>query len=283
MFPSSSRVKLNRVALKNVIGLKLVPRRRRVPTSQNNVTANSPKQEETHLVSELVSVKDTASVPNSYEPVQTSLTEQMGPENVTDKTHNISEGQSEDCVCTQKAKPRTDVESCKENGRKEFKQEGPSTRGKYQQSKPNTRSKCRLDYLRILCNLRLRFTWCFYTASDSVQTLLKQTEVHDRVKPRGKMSCRIKLNSEPWVTNKASKSQTVSALRCMSKSSSRSKSRLGNIKRKTCVTHVAKCVRDRRGQSKVKAKSAGWDPQACNCKHGTSTNRNTVDTHQTVK
>lgn len=75
------------------------------------------------------------------------------------------------------------------------------------------------------------------------------------------MSCRMKLNSEPLVTNKGSTSQTVSALRCMSKSSGRGKSRRGNIKRKTCVTHVAKCVRDRRGQSKVKARSAGWDPQ----------------------
>lgn len=79
-------------------------------------------------------------------------------------------------------------------------------------------------------------------------------QVHSRVK----MSCRIKLNSESLVINKASKSQTVSPLWCMSKSCNRSKSRL---KRKTCVTHVAKCVGDRRGQSKVKARAAGCDPQ----------------------
>lgn len=262
MFPSSSRVKLNRVALKNVIGLKLVPRRRRVPTSQNNVPALSPKQEENYLVSELVSVKDTASTPSSNEPVQTFFTDQMGPENVTDTARAIPEGQPEEnCVGTQKAKRRKN-EPSNENASKEVKQEGPCTRGKYQQSKLNTRSKSRLDYLRKLCNLSLRFTWCLCTAPGSVQKLLKQAKVHGRVKPRSKMSCRIELSSEPLVTTKAPKSQTVSDLKPgMSKSSCRSKPRNGNIKRKTRVTHVAEGGRERRVQSKVKARSAGCDPQ----------------------
>lgn len=263
MFPSSSRVKLNRVALKNVIGLKLVPRRRRVPTSHNNVPALSPKQEENYLVSELVSVKDTASTHSSNEPVQTFSTDQMGPENVTVTARAIPEGQPEEnCVGTQKAKRRKNVESSNENDSKEIKQEGPCTRGKYQQSKPNTRSKCRLDYLRKLCNLSLRFTWCYCSAPGSVQKMLKQTKVHGRVKPRGNMSCRIELSSESLVTTKAPKSQTVSDLKLgMSKSSCRSRPRNGNIKRKTRVTHVAEGGRERRVQSKVKARSAGCDPQ----------------------
>ncbi|XP_044028329.1 uncharacterized protein topaz1 isoform X2 [Siniperca chuatsi] len=129
MFPTNSRVKLNRVALKDVIGLKLVPRRRRVPKSQNNVTADSKKQEENQLVSELVSVKDTTSAHSSHEPVQTFLTDQMGPENVTHTACNIAEGEPEEnCVGTQKAKGGHTAQLCKGNDSMEFKQEGPYTR-----------------------------------------------------------------------------------------------------------------------------------------------------------
>lgn len=104
MFPCPSKVKLNRVTLKNIIGLKLVPRRRRVPTSQNNVTVNVSKQERGHLVSELVSDKDSSTSVYSTSEPQSFLTEQMGPEKGVDRSHNIPEGQSEEnCVGTQKA------------------------------------------------------------------------------------------------------------------------------------------------------------------------------------
>ncbi|XP_073318978.1 uncharacterized protein topaz1 isoform X2 [Pagrus major] len=94
MFPCSSRVKLNRVAIKDVIGLKTAPRRRRVPTSLNTATADPQTKEENQLVSEPVSVKDTVSSNN--EPVQTLLTEQMGPEKLT---ANIPEEEPvENCV-----------------------------------------------------------------------------------------------------------------------------------------------------------------------------------------
>lgn len=103
MFPCPSKVQLNPVILKNIIKLKLVPRRRRVATSQSNVTTNVPKQERVHLVSELVSDRDTTSVCSTSEPQ--SLTEKMGPEKIADMAHKIPEGQSEEnCVGTLKAK-----------------------------------------------------------------------------------------------------------------------------------------------------------------------------------
>ncbi|XP_067467521.1 protein TOPAZ1 isoform X3 [Thunnus thynnus] len=117
MFPSSHRVKLNRVALKDVVGLKLAPRRRRVSKPLNNVTADSNKQEEKHVVSEIVSVKDNS----SNEPVQTFLTEQMAPENDPD-TASRDAGEKK---C--EPKRRNDFQSCKRKDT-ELKQEGPITR-----------------------------------------------------------------------------------------------------------------------------------------------------------
>ncbi|XP_028453377.1 uncharacterized protein topaz1 isoform X3 [Perca flavescens] len=98
MLPSSNRVKLNRAAFKDIVG-QPVPRRRRLQKSFNNVTTDSTKQEENQLVSEPVSIKDTTSLPSSNEPVRTSKTEQLGPENVTDTTGNIADGEPEEnCV-----------------------------------------------------------------------------------------------------------------------------------------------------------------------------------------
>ncbi|GAA6231834.1 uncharacterized protein topaz1 isoform X1 [Lates japonicus] len=157
MFPSSSRVKINRVALKDVVGLKLVPRRRRVLKSPNKVTADAKQHEEKKDVSGVMSVKNIASVPNSNKPVQSFLTDHMGPENVSDTASNTAEGEPEDsCVGTQKAKRRKRYEPCRDNVSMEFKQKGPYTRGKYHQSKPYTRSKCRLDHIRNTLNLRLK-------------------------------------------------------------------------------------------------------------------------------
>ncbi|XP_031143063.1 uncharacterized protein topaz1 isoform X3 [Sander lucioperca] len=129
MLPSSNRVKLNRVALKNLVG-QPVPRRRRLPKSWNNVTTDSKKTEQNQIVSEPVSIKDKTSVPNSNEPVQTSKTEQLGPENVTDSTGNTANGEPEEnCVGTQKARRRNNYQPCKGNSSVVVnEQQGPYTR-----------------------------------------------------------------------------------------------------------------------------------------------------------
>ncbi|KAM8767463.1 uncharacterized protein topaz1 isoform 2-T2 [Acanthopagrus schlegelii] len=115
MFPCSSRVKLNRVALKDVVGLKAAaaaPRRRRVPTSLNTATADPQTKEENLLVSEPVSVEDTASVSSNSEPVQTLLPDQTGPADTL--TCNIPDEEPvEKCSFAQKEKRSSNIESCK--------------------------------------------------------------------------------------------------------------------------------------------------------------------------
>ncbi|TKS88907.1 Testis- and ovary-specific PAZ domain-containing protein 1 [Collichthys lucidus] len=78
MFPSSSRVKLNRAALKDAVELKVVPRRRRV-----HVTGDCQRQHENHKVTQLLSVKDNNNNKSTCRSVQTFLPSQMGPGNVT--------------------------------------------------------------------------------------------------------------------------------------------------------------------------------------------------------
>lgn len=107
MFPSSSRVKLNRAALKDVVELKVVPRRRRV-----HVTGDCQRQHENHKVTQLFSVKDNNNNNKSTcRSVQTFLPHQMGPENVTGY---IPGGEPEETgvVGTQKAVRRHDVQTC---------------------------------------------------------------------------------------------------------------------------------------------------------------------------
>lgn len=130
MFPSSSRVKLNRVALKDVVGLKLTPRRRRVPKLLNRISAESKKQEKNFDSVQLMSEKDMVSPPGSNEPNQ-NLTHTMGSEKKTQapSTHDEEEPE-ENGSGTQKTKSKVDSES-----RSADKQDGPNTRGKYQQSK----------------------------------------------------------------------------------------------------------------------------------------------------
>ncbi|XP_031143062.2 uncharacterized protein topaz1 isoform X2 [Sander lucioperca] len=261
MLPSSNRVKLNRVALKNLVG-QPVPRRRRLPKSWNNVTTDSKKTEQNQIVSEPVSIKDKTSVPNSNEPVQTSKTEQLGPENVTDSTGNTANGEPEEnCVGTQKARRRNNYQPCKGNSSVVVnEQQGPYTRGKYQQSKPNTRSKYRLHSLKKFCNLRLRFTCWLCTGSASDSALFKRTEIHRQVKPRRTMSCQMELSTgAPLTTSKATKNKTLVDLKSnVDKCSGSCKSRQG----KTRVARVAKSGRDRgrKGRSKVKARPTGCDP-----------------------
>lgn len=139
MFPSVSRVKLNRVML-NDDGLKLVPRRRRLLKAPNNVESDSKTQEE-NLVCESVSEKDAARVPGSNGPVQTFLTHHMDSESVTDVASSISEGEP----------------SCRRTPM-DFRQDEGNTRGKYRQCNPNIWSTDRSGKLTQLCKLRLRCT-----------------------------------------------------------------------------------------------------------------------------
>ncbi|KAM7372918.1 hypothetical protein PAMP_007808 [Pampus punctatissimus] len=153
-FPTPGKVKLNRVALKDVIGLRLGPRRRRVPKPLKNVTTDSNK----HVVC------DTS----SNEPVQSILTEQMTPENVPE---TAGRDPGETCAAgTLQSKRRNNIQSCKRKNM-ELKQQGTITRGKYEQRKPTTRSKSRLDTV----TLRFRFTWCFCAESKSAS--VKHTKV----------------------------------------------------------------------------------------------------------
>ncbi len=115
MLPSSKRVKLNRVALKDVAGLKQVPPRRRVHTWPNNVTADSSKQEEKLTVCCPVSVRDTAVGDVCSEQVKTVLTDRVCSENVTDTAGNIPEKKPEDrCVGMQKTIKKTMFSHSKE-------------------------------------------------------------------------------------------------------------------------------------------------------------------------
>lgn len=109
MLPTSSRVKLNREVFKDVIGLKLVPRRRRVPAPLENVDSDPDEQEE---------------------PPRTLAS---GPESVD---RDITGEPRESRVGTPKAKRRKGDNS-------ELRRKGPRTRGKYPRSKPNTRSESR--------------------------------------------------------------------------------------------------------------------------------------------
>lgn len=213
----SARVKLNRVTLKDVLRLKLVPSQRRPPTTQTVVTA-----------------QDTASGPK--------ITVLTGTKKRNNKAHSIPEGQPEkSCKGMQKAKRSKNIKSCKGNI-KEFKHEGPLTRGRYQQGRPNTRSKCRLDHLR---KQSVRFPCCFCPASNSVHTLSGQTDVHGQVKT----TCQF--SSQPLTSAETPKSRTVSHLK---HGVSKSRSRRGGVKGKTGVNRDGD--RGRRGQGQLKARSS---------------------------
>lgn len=244
MAPSSSRVKTDRAALKNILRLELVPRQTRILTSQHdNGTAKRP--------SEVVAVRHSA--PTGQEQGQSFKIQQMGPENVTVTARSIPGGRAEENgVRWQKAMITTNVNSCEGNGRKGVIRDGPFTKGRYQQSKSTTRNKCRLDQVGKLCKLRMKFTWRLCAASDSSQTLLDQAASRGRAI----MSCQIKLKMGRLASIKASRRpcHTVSHAK-----STRCKSRQVNTD--THVTHDAKGGRDSGGQSKVKARSAEWDAQ----------------------
>lgn len=251
MLQSSSRVKLNRVALKDISELKLVPRRRRVSKSPNTVTDERKEQEETPLVYRGL-VRDGASV--SY------LTDRMGAEKMP---HNIPGGEPEDtCVGTQKEKRKPCVSAYRQ-----VKQEGPCTRGKYHQRKPNTRSKSMLDHVRKL-NLKLRFTWCcccYVTPNASV----KQGQQIP------KMSCELVQTSEARL---ASLKNTWGRTPSGRKASAGRSSQINTFRRRKFTAEgraaqVAKRDRDRerQGQSKGRVSASGSEPQpAAETRHGST-------------
>lgn len=243
MAPSSSRVKTDRAALKNIFRLELIPRQTRVTSQYNNGTAKRP--------SEVVAVRHSA--PTAQEPGQSFNIQQMDPENVTITARFIPGGRAEENgVRRQKVMITTNVKSCEGNDRDGVIRDGSFTKGRYQQSKSTTRNKCKLGQVRKLCKLRMRVTWRLCAASDSSQTLLNQAASRGR----GIMSCQIKLKMGRLTSIKASRRpcHTMSHAK-----STRCKSRQVNTD--THVTHGAKGGRGSGGQSEVRARSAEWDAQ----------------------
>lgn len=230
MFPSSSRVKLNRVALKDVVGLKLTPRRRRVPKLLNRISAESKKQEKNFDSVQLISEKDMVSPPGSNKPDQ-NLTHTMGSEKKTQppSTHDEEEPE-ENGSGTQKTKRKIDSES-----RGADKQDGPNT-SKCQQSKWGR------GWVRNMC-LRPRFIWCVFK------------RLHGRTNPRSERSkYQMKLTSQATLARRRRQTDLTSG-RCHF--------RQYDVNGKSGVARRAKSVRVgvREGRSSVKATSAGCDPQ----------------------
>lgn len=236
MFPSSSRVKLNRVALKDVVGLKLTPRRRRLPKSLNKVLSDSRKQEGNLISEQLMSEKDIVSPPNRGDREQT-LTRRVVCENGTHTPSTLDGGAPEE-----KIECKTHPESCRGN-----KQDGPNTRGKYTQGKSNSGSKRSADSFRDVSDLRLRFTWCL--CSDSDGAWFKRKGARRGMNLTGRTAL---------VTRKIRGGKTHVGLK-----SSRCKLRQRGVNRKSGATRDTKGVRvrGRQRRSSVKTRCIGCDLQ----------------------
>ncbi|XP_034455853.1 uncharacterized protein topaz1 isoform X3 [Hippoglossus hippoglossus] len=121
MFPSSSRVKLNRVALKDAAGLQPhFPRRRRVSRSPGKVPAESEKPE----ASEGTCAKDTAAVHGGDEPAESCSTRRGDPGNASGGT-------------AKETRRRKVMESRRESDGEEFEPEGPDTRDNNRNTRPS--------------------------------------------------------------------------------------------------------------------------------------------------
>lgn len=131
MLPTSSRVKLNRVALKDVVGLKLAPQRRRPVKAQVKTSTKSPKQEKMS-VSDFVPEEDAASRSgSSKEPLKSVLIHGGEPASGAGTPCSVG-GKLEQNTCTEL--------QCCPGGDMERKQHGPNTRGKYEQQ-PSSRGR----------------------------------------------------------------------------------------------------------------------------------------------
>lgn len=180
MLPSSSgRVKLNRVVLKDVMGIKLVPPRR-PPKPDTKGPTKSTKQEK-NLVSEFISKEDAVlGSGDSSEPFKTLFIQQREAENGTDTVGDVL------LVGGRLEQNANGTELHFSSGcDMKPKQSGPSTRGKYVQSKPQTRSSSLSEQQRRLCRVGLRCSWCRFCADHS--------EVRRRVRRRVRIStsCRM--------------------------------------------------------------------------------------------
>ncbi|XP_058474532.1 uncharacterized protein topaz1 isoform X2 [Solea solea] len=120
MFPSSSRVKLNRVALKDLVGVKLVPRRRRVPSALDDLTADAAETQ--NQVERRVVRSSSSSSGDDGPGVHKCVPQTEGPE-----TEVTVAAAADCCGGTIKAKRRRQ-ESRKEACHVETKQEGATTR-----------------------------------------------------------------------------------------------------------------------------------------------------------
>lgn len=144
MFPASGRVKLNRVALKDVIGLKLVPRRRRVQKSPEN-----EKRVEKH---EGPSVEDPTAVMGRNEPVCCVSADHWRPDSATEVASccTAEEEPEHRRVGTLKALGRHCGQSRRQGDNMEVKQQRAGRRGRYQWS-----HKCRRGRHGKVLNLTL--------------------------------------------------------------------------------------------------------------------------------
>nr|XP_019946442.1 PREDICTED: testis- and ovary-specific PAZ domain-containing protein 1 isoform X2 [Paralichthys olivaceus] len=124
MFPSSSRVKLNRVALKDAVGPQPhFPRRRRVSRSPTKVSAEPEKPE----ASEGTCARD-----GGDEPVQSWLARRGDPGDAgAEEPEHCCGGSAEETG------RRKVMESCRESDGEEFQPEGPDTRDKNRNTHPS--------------------------------------------------------------------------------------------------------------------------------------------------
>lgn len=131
MFPSSNRVKLNRLALKDVVGLKLAPRRRKTPKAAIGISPDFSKQRQ-NVLSKPSSVEETASVSGDRDESSQTVPEPKSLEKQNDTLKRDLKGKLKGKhAVTQRAKRRSDLQSCTGDNM-ERKRSGPNTKGKYE-------------------------------------------------------------------------------------------------------------------------------------------------------
>ncbi|XP_014904340.1 uncharacterized protein topaz1 isoform X1 [Poecilia latipinna] len=128
MFPSSSnRVKLNRLALKDVVGLKLAPRRRKTPKAAIDISPDSSKRHQ-NVLSNPLSVEETASVSGDRNESSQTVPEPKNLEKQNDALKDNLKGKLKgNYAVTQKAKWRNDLQSCTGDNM-EHKRSGSNTK-----------------------------------------------------------------------------------------------------------------------------------------------------------
>uniref|UniRef100_A0A3B3YBS7 Protein TOPAZ1 n=1 Tax=Poecilia mexicana TaxID=48701 RepID=A0A3B3YBS7_9TELE len=127
MFPSSNRVKLNRLALKDVVGLKLAPRRRKTPKAAIDISPDSSRRHQ-NVLSNPLSVEETASVSGDRNESSQTVPEPKNLEKQNDALKDNLKGKLKgNYAVTQKVKWRNDLQSCTGDNM-EHKRSGPNTK-----------------------------------------------------------------------------------------------------------------------------------------------------------